>query len=46
MPSPLVTGCANCAFEGVGAKMVPIAVVADERLSRADEVRLDCLDSG
>ena len=42
----MVSGCTNCAFAGVGAKMVPIAVAADERLSRADDVRLDCLDGG
>jgi hypothetical protein len=44
--SPLVSGCADCAFAGFGATMVPVAVVAEERLSRADDVRLDCLDGG
>ena len=46
VPSPLVSGCANRASAGVGATMVPTAVAAVERLSRADDVRLDCLDGG
>ena len=43
---PLLSGCANRAFAGVGATMVPIAVAAKERLSRADDVRPGCLDGG
>jgi hypothetical protein len=42
----LVSGCTNCAFAGVGAKMVPIAVAADERLSRATHVRDECWAGG